>query len=523
MRCFQEKMILATAVLFGFGLGAVLAGEDGGKAQDQQQQVTSFYQNDDGGYIMVINNDLNEASIHVNTQNKVIVVQPGDIKGAFSIPSGGAFPMYVPAGAYQVGWGGSTTASASVNAGKTTTVAFEPYGPDNSGMRALINDGQNNTATVLYESDQQRLDTLEAHAQPADASEGGQAQAASSGEAMASDAGITDGTETAPAELMAADNAVQAAPVIEATTVSASPVVVVQDSEPVVIYESSPVYTVEPAYVPAMPAVTFAAGFVTGAVTASVFWNNFHYWNNDWYGHWHDWDDWNDHVNNRIDNRDDRINKRIDDRDDRIHDRIDNRGDRDSGRIDNRGDRINNQGQRLDNRNDRINNRGGRATPPRPLDLSQHPGIANRQMPPAPQVNSRLGGGGSGVQRPIAGGAGQRPGAGGGGVQRPAMGGAVQRPGAGGGGVQRPAMGGAVQRPGGGIQQRPAASSAVQRPAMGGGGFSQSRPTPAYRAPERHSISTPPVHGGGGGRSFGGGGGGRSFGGGGGGGVLRRR
>lgn len=394
--------------------------------------------------------------------------------------------MYVPSGSYQVGWGGPSSGTAAVNAGKTTTVAFEPYGMDNSGMRLLVNDGEHNTATVLYESDQDRLDALESKVQAADI---GTAPPQS---------------ENVP---VAADNVQPAA--------QPAPVVVVENDSPVVVYESTPVVSVQAAYVPPPPAVSFTAGFITGAVAGAAVWGTFHYWNDDWYDHWHDWDDWNDHVNQRISNRDDRMNKRIDDRDNRAHDRIDNRDDRVQSRIDNQSARIDNRGQRLDNASDRIGNRqatppGGRTMQPRPMPLGQNQG-GQRMLPPAPPVDSHLGG----VQR--------------GGIER---GGTRQGQGNfGGGGVQRGNIGGGMQQP-----SRPAQSfdrGGVQRGNAGGGFQQPSRPVQSFdrggeinrggggasfQRPERHSVSTPPL--GGGGRSFGGGGG-RSFGGGGGG--LRRR
>lgn len=481
MRYFSARLA-AAAMLGCFSIITVFAAEEtnpqSSQSQSRNQQVTSFYQGDDGGYILVINNDLNPASINVNTEQKMILMQPGDIKDAYSIPSGGAFPMYIPIGDYQVGWGGPGNAAAMVNAGQTTTVAFEPYGMDNTGMRVLVNDGSNNTSTVLYNSDQERLASLESQTQSYD---GQQESTYSVDQQVAVDSAQT------------------------------TPVVVVEDNSPVVVYESSPVVAVESTYVPDPPEVTFAAGFFTGA----AIWGTYHYWNDDWYDHWDDWDDWNgwddwnehadariqnrdDRMHDRIDNRDDRNHDRIDNRNERIHDRIDNRDNRMDGRIVNRGDMIDNQGQRLDAIRDRIGNQGanlgGRTMPPRPMPFNQFQG-GQRVLPPAPSVDSRLGG-----QFGNAGTIGQR------GFQRGNFAGGGN-PGFARGGAQRGNFGG---------EFHPQTNRSFER----GGGFTRSGGGASFRMPERHSVTTPRISGG---RSFGGGravGGGRRFGGGG---EFRRR
>jgi len=216
---------LLSVVLAGYAAHAADAAANAGT----RRSVTAFTRTG-GGYAMLVNNDLQETSVDINVDRKTIRVHPTNDSGAFPIPAGGSFPVYLPPGAYRVTWGGPRSTTAVVNPGRTTTVAFEPFGSDNTGMKVLVNDGSRSTGTVLFESNAQRLAELAA---------------------------------MAPSSPPAVD---------------AAPTVVVQDDTLPVAYASSPVVGVDDDDIPYIPGVTFGAGFVSGDIEDGLFWDRFSPW-----------------------------------------------------------------------------------------------------------------------------------------------------------------------------------------------------------------------------------------------------
>ena len=153
-RCAPALALMAAAGWMGIGRageGAYMpepgrsGDRTGGAGADdgERQRSVSLYQGRDGAFALFINNDFYDVTLDAHVGEGVFFLYDEGGPGAFNLPSGGVLSVYLPAKAYRLEWrgAGDRAAAAQLTTGQTAAIAFEPFGPDHAGLRAVIADG----------------------------------------------------------------------------------------------------------------------------------------------------------------------------------------------------------------------------------------------------------------------------------------------------------------------------------------------------------------------------------------------
>lgn len=117
-------------------------------------QVTYLYdRSDGGGYFLIVNNDMNSFSLDINVDSRTLYLRRGDVDaGQFVLPAGAQFAVRVRKGEYKFYWGAGRDIKIKVRNTQTTTVAFDAFGLDASGLRLVAHDGEKLKEEVLFNS-----------------------------------------------------------------------------------------------------------------------------------------------------------------------------------------------------------------------------------------------------------------------------------------------------------------------------------------------------------------------------------
>jgi len=119
-----------------------------------QTVVTALWPERNSGYMVIVNNDASDITLDINCDSRTLYLRrAGFGRGMFAIPSGGEFPVRVRDGTYKLYWGAGTSVEVRVRGGKTTTLAFDVFGPRNDGLRAIVHDGEKLREFTLFNSD----------------------------------------------------------------------------------------------------------------------------------------------------------------------------------------------------------------------------------------------------------------------------------------------------------------------------------------------------------------------------------
>lgn len=145
------------AVLCAASFGAApLAAADGYQSwqwEGGQTTVTALSADKNDGYLVIVNNDNSEMSLDINVDSRTIYLRRDRSgQGMFTLPEGGEFPVRVRKGDYKLYWGVGSHVQVKVRSNQTTTLAFDAYGRNGDGLRAVVNDGERLNEYTLYES-----------------------------------------------------------------------------------------------------------------------------------------------------------------------------------------------------------------------------------------------------------------------------------------------------------------------------------------------------------------------------------
>ena len=152
----RRRRRLAWAVLIAFGCPAIAGAGQAVWRWDGSGQtvVTALWPQHDSGFLVIVNNDASDVTIDINCDSRTLYLRRDNSgRGMFAIPPGGEFPVRVRQGDYQLYWGSGAFVSVGVRGNYATTLAFDVFGPGNTGLRAIVHDGRQLQEYTLYNSE----------------------------------------------------------------------------------------------------------------------------------------------------------------------------------------------------------------------------------------------------------------------------------------------------------------------------------------------------------------------------------